>query len=146
AATGNILIDRSHNSRAVQRLREAEEAIRERGVSVWMFPEGTRGRKPGKILPFKKGAFYLAIAAQVPIVPIVVSPVLELYNVSKRYIRSGSIEVRIRPPIHTARLTEKDVPELMEDVHRRMSEAIKELKTKPAIEGMPHVATGSVPS
>lgn len=146
AATGNILIDRSHNARAVQRLREAEEAIRDRGVSVWMFPEGTRGRTPGRILPFKKGAFHLAVAAQVPIVPVVVSPVLELYNVSKKFIRSGSIQVRVLPPVPTAGMTEKDVPELTDDVHRRMSAAIVELETIPAAGGVPRVAAGSMAS
>src|SRR5690606_10645483 len=74
AATGNILIDRGHNARAVQRLREAQEAIRDRGVSVWIFPEGTRGRVSGELLPFKRGAFHLAIGTGVPIVPVVVSP------------------------------------------------------------------------
>ncbi len=129
AATGNILIDREHNASAVQRLREADEAIRDRGVSVWMFPEGTRGRVAGEILRFKKGAFHLAISAQVPIVPIVVSPVLELFNISKRFIHSGIIEVRVLPPIHTEGMTEKDVVALMDDVHRRMSTTIGELRT-----------------
>lgn len=132
AATGNILIDRERNSSAVQQLREAEEAIRDRGVSVWMFPEGTRGRVAGRILPFKKGAFYLAIAAQVPIVPVVVSPVLDLYNVAKRYIHPGTIEVRVLPPIPTAGCTEKDVPAVLEEVHRQMSRTIGELKTSRA--------------
>lgn len=143
AATGNILIDRTHNTSAVQRLREAEEAIRDRGVSVWMFPEGTRGRNPGEILPFKKGAFYLAIAAQVPIVPIVVSPVLDLFNVSRRFIRSGSIQVRVLPPVRTIGLTEKDVPELMDDVHRRMSAAIVEIKTIPRDAAVPRLSAGT---
>lgn len=145
-ATGNILIDRGHNTSAVQRLREAEEAIRDRGVSVWMFPEGTRGRTSGKILPFKKGAFYLAIAAQVPIVPIVVSPVLELFNVSKRYLRGGSIQVRVLPPTPTEGLTDKDVSELMDRVHRRMGVVAGELRTIPAGKAVPRLSAGSMAS
>src|SRR5690606_13571712 len=78
--TGHILIDRAHTASAVQRMRDAEAAIRERGVSVWMFPEGTRGDVPGELLPFKKGAFHLAIAAGVPVVPIVVSPLKPLID------------------------------------------------------------------
>jgi 1-acyl-sn-glycerol-3-phosphate acyltransferase len=130
-ATGNILIDRAHNPSAVQRLREAEEAIRERGVSVWMFPEGTRGRVPGEILPFKKGAFHLAIAAGVPIVPIVVSPVLRLYDVKRWAIRPGTIQVRVLEPISTAGRTEADVPEILELTRSRMAEALRELETRP---------------
>jgi 1-acyl-sn-glycerol-3-phosphate acyltransferase len=131
-ATGNILIDRDHNRSAVQRLREAELAIRERGVSVWMFPEGTRGRVPGEILPFKKGAFYLAVAAEVPVVPIVVSPVLTLFDVKRRLIRAGRIQVRVLDPIPTDGLAEGDVPEILALAHSRMTRALNELKTIPA--------------
>src|SRR5688572_28636145 len=56
-ATGQIRIDRKKTQQAVERLREAEEAIRVRRVAVWIFPEGTRGKEPGVMLPFKKGAF-----------------------------------------------------------------------------------------
>src|SRR5690606_21124623 len=107
-ATGNILIDRSNTSRAVGRMREAETAIRERGVSVWIFPEGTRGKTPGKLLPFKKGAFYMAVAAGVPIVPVVVGPVAELFDVRKRLIRPGTVQVRVLEPISTEGFGDRD--------------------------------------
>jgi 1-acyl-sn-glycerol-3-phosphate acyltransferase len=129
AATGNILIDRGNNPRAVQRLKEAEEAIRERGVSVWVFPEGTRGKTRGELLPFKKGAFYLAIATQVPIVPIVVSPVLDLFDVRGRSLRRGTIQIRVLDPLPTEGTTEKDVLEVIEAVHSRMSAALREMET-----------------
>src|SRR5690606_24157949 len=64
--TGNVLSDRADNPRAVGRLREAEEAVRSRSVSVWIFPEGTRGTVPGRLLPFKKGAFYMGVATGAP--------------------------------------------------------------------------------
>jgi 1-acyl-sn-glycerol-3-phosphate acyltransferase len=137
AATGNILIDRSHNQRAVQRLREAELAMRDRGVSIWFFPEGTRGKVPGELLPFKKGAFYMAIAAQAPVVPIVASPVLALYDVKGRTIRPGTIRVRVLDPIPTEGMGEDDVDHLLGKVHRRMSEVLKRLRTVPAGETLP---------
>lgn len=53
-------------------MNKVGEIIRERQISIWMFPEGTRSRGRG-LLPFKTGAFHTAIAAGVPIVPIVCS-------------------------------------------------------------------------
>ncbi|MEX2570677.1 MAG: lysophospholipid acyltransferase family protein [Gemmatimonadota bacterium] len=129
--TGNILIDRSHNPSAVQRLRGAEDAIRERGVSVLVFPEGTRGKQPGGLLPFKKGGFYMAIAAQVPIVPIVASPVRELFDVDRRLIRPGTIRIRVLGPLPTSGLTEADVGVLIEQVRTSMLEAMRTLPTTP---------------
>lgn len=120
AATGNILIDRSDNPSAVVRLREAEEAIAGRGVSVWIFPEGTRATEPGRLLPFKKGAFYMAVAAQVPIVPIVVEPIAPFFDAGRRHIRPGTVRVGVLAPIETAGLTEAGVPDLMARTHERM--------------------------
>jgi len=131
-ATGNILIDRANSPGAIRRLREAEEAIRERGVSVWIFPEGTRGTVPGKLLPFRKGAFHLAIAAEVPIVPVVVSPIRNLFDFERRFIQPGMVQVRILEPISTAGYTEEGVPELLERAQRRMQVALDELRTIPA--------------
>src|SRR5210317_685359 len=67
---GYISIDRSNRKSAFQSLAEAATKIRN-GVSVLIFPEGTRSRD-GKILPFKKGGFVLSVDAGVPIVPIVI--------------------------------------------------------------------------
>jgi 1-acyl-sn-glycerol-3-phosphate acyltransferase len=127
--TGNILIDRTNNPTAVQQLREAEAAIRERGVSVWIFPEGTRGRVPGELLPFKKGAFHLAIAAGVPIVPIVVSPVRQLFDSGRRFFQRGTVEIRVMDPIPTSGLSEQDVSRLAADVRARMTATLGRLRT-----------------
>lgn len=69
---GNILIDRKNASRAVDTLRATVNKIKERAISVWLFPEGTRsyGRD---LLPFKVGAFRIASEANLPIVSICAS-------------------------------------------------------------------------
>jgi len=125
--TGNLLIDRKNNPSAVGRLREAEEAILTRGVSVWIFPEGTRGPVPGELLPFKKGAFYMAVAAGVPLVPVVVSPIRPLFDVARRVARPGTVRVRVLEPIPTRGLSEADVPALLEDARARMQAALSDL-------------------
>ncbi len=70
--TGNILIDRENRTKAHGTMNEVARRIHDDDLSVWMFPEGTRSRGRG-LLPFKTGAFYAAIAAGVPIVPVVCS-------------------------------------------------------------------------
>jgi 1-acyl-sn-glycerol-3-phosphate acyltransferase len=130
--TGNVLIDRASNPAAVQRLRAAESAIRERGVSVWIFPEGTRGRGTGELLPFKKGAFYMAVAAEAPIVPVVASPLRALFDMDRRRIRPGRVEVKVLEAVPTKGMTEEDVPRLLADVWNRMARAHAELHTTTA--------------
>lgn len=127
AVTGNILIDRANRSHAVGRLREAEAAIRERRVSVWIFPEGTRGNVPGKLLPFKKGAFYMGIATGAPLVPVVVGPVTEVFDLGRRLARPGTVPVRILDPIPTVGLTEADVDRLIATTRRQMQEALDDM-------------------
>jgi 1-acyl-sn-glycerol-3-phosphate acyltransferase len=130
--TGNILIDRANRANAVGRLREAELAIRERQVSVWIFPEGTRGNTPGVLLPFKKGAFYMAIATGAPLVPVVVGPVSDVFDLSQRLARPGTVSVRVLEPIPTAGLRESDLGELMALARLRMSAALAELAAEQA--------------
>lgn len=125
--TGNILIDRSNRAHAVGRLREAEEAIRERRVSVWIFPEGTRGKTRGELLPFKKGAFHMAVAAGVPLVPVVVGPVSDVFDLNERLARPGTVEVRVLEPIPTDQLGDADVSGLIALAHDRMSSTLAEL-------------------
>jgi 1-acyl-sn-glycerol-3-phosphate acyltransferase len=89
-AAGHISIDRGDRQRAIESLRRAGKAIREDGSSVIIFPEGTRS-KDGRLHPFKKGAFALAIEAQVPVVPAAITGTFGIIG------RRG----RIRPrPIH----------------------------------------------
>lgn len=130
AVTGNILIDRKNNPSAVGGLREAEEAVLTRGVSVWIFPEGTRGKVPGELLPFKKGAFYMAVATGAPLVPIVLQPVQPVFDLQRRRIRPATVELRVLEPIPTEGLTEQDVPALMATAHGRMQAALDEMSAR----------------
>lgn len=135
AVTGNIMIDRRDNPSAIVRMREAEEAILRRRVSVWIFPEGTRGTEPGRLLPFKKGAFYMAVAAGVPLVPIVVEPLKPFFDADRRHIRPGTVRVRVLEPIETAGLSETDVPALMTRSRDAMQAALTEMAGAPAVRG-----------
>jgi 1-acyl-sn-glycerol-3-phosphate acyltransferase len=71
AAGGFISIDRSNRMAAIRSLDKAR-ALLAGGTHVWIAPEGTRSRT-GQLLPFKKGAFYLALEAGLPILPVTLS-------------------------------------------------------------------------
>ncbi|HEV2734713.1 MAG TPA: lysophospholipid acyltransferase family protein [Longimicrobiaceae bacterium] len=125
--TGNIVIDRKDNRSAVGRLKEVEEAILQRGAAVWIFPEGTRGTEPGRMLPFKKGAFYMAAATGAPLVPVVVSPLAPRMSIPGRRLEPGDVEIRVLDPIPTAGLGEADVLPLMREARRRMAAALSDM-------------------
>ena len=95
ALSGSIFIDRKSSKDAREAMRGAADEIRSRRQSVYMFPEGTRSySKEPELLPFKKGAFHLAVQAQVPIVPIVVANYSHILWVKGLVFRSGSIPVK----------------------------------------------------
>src|SRR5205085_8659283 len=97
----NIMaIDRSNRERAYATVRAATERIRA-GVSFGVFAEGTRAR-PGQLLPFKKGAFYMARDAGVAVVPVAIKHTAELMGKGTGVARTGTIEFVLLPPIPTA--------------------------------------------
>ncbi len=112
---GYISIDRSDRRLAFASLRQAAETIRN-GVSVLIFPEGTRSRD-GRIGSFKKGGFVMAIDAQVPIVPVTVHGTWEIMPKARWRIVPGTVGIDIGPPVQTCGYTRKSKQELMHRVH-----------------------------
>ena len=95
ALSGTVFIDRSNRSTAMAAFDGAAAHMQKDKQSVYIFPEGTRSytSKP-EMLPFKKGAFHLAVNAQVPIVPIVVANYSNVLHVQSRIFEAGSIPVK----------------------------------------------------
>lgn len=127
AVTGNVLIDRSDNESAVRSLKEAAQRVTTRGQSIWIFPEGTRGTESGQLLPFKKGAFHMAVETGVPLLPVVVEPLRPFFDASRRRVRPGTVTVRVLEPIPSAGLTEADIPDLIEKTRDAMQGALSDL-------------------
>lgn len=98
-ATGTVFVDRGNKEKAIEAMQPVVEAMRE-GMSVAIAPEGTRSatRKLGK---FKKGAFHMAMAAGVPIVPVVLKNTLDALPRDGLIIRPATIDVVVLPPIAT---------------------------------------------
>jgi 1-acyl-sn-glycerol-3-phosphate acyltransferase len=96
-ASKHIMIDRSGRAQMMASLRSAKEKIAQ-GISVVIFPEGTRGRD-GSLLPFKRGAFVLAVMARVPVVPVTLVNSGDLLPRGHWRVREGEIEVVVDEPI-----------------------------------------------
>lgn len=121
---GNVLINRGNGRQAKQAMLQTTETLQERDTSIWVFPEGTRNLGKG-LLPFKKGAFQMAITAGVPIIPVCVSTYAGRLKINRRI--SGKVLIRSLPAIPTLGLTLDDLPQLMERCQNLMREYIEQL-------------------
>ena len=123
-----MAIDRSNRERARQTVEAATARIRS-GRSFAVFAEGTRAQ-PGEFLPFKKGAFYMAAQAGVPIVPVAIKNTDQLMGKGTGEARAGTIEMAMLPPISTAGYsTDADVKKLVHRVHSLIGEELGVLQT-----------------
>jgi 1-acyl-sn-glycerol-3-phosphate acyltransferase len=120
-----MAIDRSNRERAIETIQAATARIHS-GVSFGVFAEGTRAR-PGELLPFKKGAFYMAIEAGVPIVPVAIKNTDMLMGKGTGAAKPGTIEMVVLEPIPTVGFsTDEDVSRLVERVHRLVGDELGE--------------------
>ena len=119
--SGQICIDQQNPSRSVGSIRTALKGLKA-GLPLVIFPEG--GRTPdGEIKPFLPGAFFLAIKAQVDIVPVALVGTYELLPMNTYHIKCRPLEMRVGKPIPTAGLTVRD----LESVSSRVKNALEEL-------------------
>jgi 1-acyl-sn-glycerol-3-phosphate acyltransferase len=119
-----MAIDRSNRESAIRTTEAAAQRIKS-GVSFAVFVEGTRA-KPGELLPFKKGAFYMARQAGVPVVPVAIKNSDVLMGKGTGEARSGTIEMVFMKPIDTVRLTtDDDIDRLIAEVHALIAKELK---------------------
>ncbi len=117
-AVGHVPIDRTARKRAFEAYDEAARMIRG-GTSVVVFPEGTRSRT-GELLPFKNAPFGLAIAAQVPIVPVYVHHTFEILPKGAWRLRPRPIRLVVGQTIPTAGRRPEDREQLRDEVRAAM--------------------------
>ncbi len=118
-------IQRENRKAAFGAYDVAAEKIRS-GSSVIVFPEGTRGHAY-PLRPFKKGPFVLAIAAGVPIVPVIVHGTIEIMPKGSFWVQPGTIDVHLLEPVSTAGVDYEHREALMQAVRTRMADAMREL-------------------
>lgn len=115
-----MAIDRTNRESAIRTTEAAAKRIQS-GVSFGVFVEGTRA-KPGELLPFKKGAFYMARHAGVPVVPVAIKYSDLLMGKGTGEARSGTVEMLIMPPVDTvAMTTDEDMNELIARVRQSIA-------------------------
>jgi 1-acyl-sn-glycerol-3-phosphate acyltransferase len=116
---GFVPVDRKGVKSGRQSIERATELIKTKGYSYLIFPEGTRSREK-KMLPFRRGAFFLAINSQSPIVPITIEGTRDLMPKGSPRAKKGIVRVIFHRAISVNGLTEEDMPALMEDVRSRI--------------------------
>jgi 1-acyl-sn-glycerol-3-phosphate acyltransferase len=110
-----IAIDRSNRDRAVETIKVATDRLRS-GISFMVCPEGTRAQ-PGQMLPFKKGAFHMAVEAGVPIIPIALKNSDVLMGKGTGEAWPGTIDMVMMPPVETSWVkTDEDLDALVKQV------------------------------
>jgi len=100
------------------------------GYGIGITPEGTRNKKGEGLLPFKKGAFHLAIQAQVPLIAFVVAPLAKVAHWESKILKRARVPIEVLPPFPTLGLTENDVGTLMNEVRVKMEEALIRLESE----------------
>lgn len=115
-----MAIDRTNRESAIRTTEGAARRIQS-GVSFAVFVEGTRA-KPGELLPFKKGAFYMARQAGVPVVPVAIKNSDVLMGKGTGEARSGTLEMVIMSPVETVGIsTDDDMNQLIADVRAKIA-------------------------
>jgi 1-acyl-sn-glycerol-3-phosphate acyltransferase len=118
--SGQICIDQQNPAAAIGSIRAALKTLKS-GMPLVIFPEG--GRTPdGDIKPFLAGAFFLALKAQVDVVPVALVGTFELLPMDTYHIKCRPVEMRVGEPISTAGLTRENMEKLSARVQKAMEE------------------------
>lgn len=116
---GTVFVDRADGQSAIKAMEPLVEAIQVEGKSIVIAPEGTRSLTP-KILPFKKGAFHLAMQAGVPIVPIVIHNATDVAPKNEFVMRPATVKVTVLSPVDTSGWTMTRLGQHITDVRNAM--------------------------
>jgi 1-acyl-sn-glycerol-3-phosphate acyltransferase len=117
-----VPVDRRNRESAIASLRTAAEVVRS-GINMTIWPEGTRSHD-GRLLPFKKGPFYLAMESGMPIVPITIVGTREIWPKGEFAIHPGTATVIFHDPIDPT--TYPDQESLMNAVRERIRSGLPE--------------------
>jgi 1-acyl-sn-glycerol-3-phosphate acyltransferase len=118
--SGQICINQQNPAGSIGSIRSAVKSLKS-GMPLVIFPEG--GRSPdGEIMPFLPGAFFMAIKAQVDVVPVALIGTYELLPMDTYHIKPRPVEMRIGKPISTAGLTLRDMDALSTKVQKSLED------------------------
>jgi 1-acyl-sn-glycerol-3-phosphate acyltransferase len=136
--SGQIPIDTNNPRATLSSLGAGAKALHS-GMALFVFPEGGR-TLDGELRPFLSGAAYLAIRAQLPLVPIALSGVYELLPIHTRYFYPGELTINIGEPIETVGMTLRQAGELT----AQLRTAIEKLRLPRGTESLSTVAVDAL--
>jgi 1-acyl-sn-glycerol-3-phosphate acyltransferase len=117
---GHVPVPREDPRAAIKTMTQAAENIREKNISMLIFPEGGRTRD-GNLQPFKEGVAYIAIKAGVPIVPVGITGTRAVIAMGSGVVRPGRVTLRVGDPISTEGLILKDRQRLTDQVREQVA-------------------------
>lgn len=122
-AAGHVPVPREDPRAAIKTMSQAAENIREKAISMLIFPEGGRTRD-GQLQPFKEGVAYIAIKAGVPIVPVGITGTRAVIPMGSGVVKPGRVMLRVGDPIPTEGLTLKDRQAITDRVRESVSQLL----------------------
>jgi putative phosphoserine phosphatase / 1-acylglycerol-3-phosphate O-acyltransferase len=122
---GVVFVERGNTHQAKAALAPAVVKLREEGVSLVIAPEGTRSATP-RLGKFKKGAFHIAMQAEVPVVPIVIRNAGEVMWRGSQTLHGGTVEVKVLAPVDTSDWSADTIDGHIADVRGMYLEALAE--------------------
>jgi len=126
---GIVEVDRQARSAVHERVNQQARSLVENGRSLIIYPEGTRARD-GKLRPFKKGAFTMAVAGQIPILPVTIHGTYEAWPPGRRLVRGGKITVVVDAPIPTMGRGKEDITKLTDEARAVIAKRLEELEAE----------------
>lgn len=140
ALSGSLMVDRDKPTVAIAQLQRQAKFLVNNGLSVAIWPEGTRSRN-GRLLPFQKGFAHIALWTRLPIVPVVVSGAHTAWGIGGsgfRISRGAKVRIEIGEPIETKNWSRRKLDAHLDEVHRVFRERLpEEQKPLPAGETEP---------
>lgn len=120
---GHLLIDRGNNAKAVESMRRLSDFVKAKGLSIWIWPEGTRSMD-GELIPFKKGFVHLALATGLPIVPVVVKGAHKVWPAKTMSFYPGEVNIKVLDPIKTDSWNRETLDKHVSEVKDTMAKAL----------------------
>lgn len=125
-AVGIVEVDRSARSAIHAEVNRKSRAVVEKGRSLIIYPEGTRPRD-GALDPFKKGAFTMAIASRLPVLPVTIHGTYEAWKPGTLWVRGGPVTIIIDEAIPTDDMTQSDSGPLTRKVYEIIANHVGEM-------------------
>lgn len=133
ARAGHIGVPRDNPREAIKAMSDAGRIIRERGISVLIFPEGGRAADT-RLQPFKEGAFYIAINSGVPVVPVALAGTEKVLPFGSSTVSPAVVHMKIGDPISTVGMTTKDRALLAQQSYEQIAEMLRGTDIDPNLE------------